>query len=359
MKKYYLFAVAVFLTVLYVSCTTPTPPAPPQEPSVQPQPAVQVQNDGLDAAMERAEKARQRASDFESPAYFPGEWETAEDLYARAGQLPKSNNNDIQRAVEAYNAAADSFDAVFALTIPLYAQAKEDEIMAIRGELINAGLRDAFPEYFIPADEEAVSALEQYEAKDYYAAKDSAERAYGMYDFMKETYGVWQIRQDIVEKGLDKFCPDEFDSADGFLSKAMEAYLAKEDMEALLNANEASQRYNNILKDGMIPYRDQQYSLAVAERQAAIDVRANIAVTEMFANAENVFNEAKRGMETEDYEETAREFFYARNLYAQAGAAASEKRRIAAEAIREAEEVIDEVIQNARQAESNTRGGTR
>jgi hypothetical protein len=139
----------------------------------------------------------------------------------------------------------------------------------------------------------------------------------------------------------------------------MDAYLAKEDMEALLNANEAAQRYNFILASGGLPYRDLQYSLAAAERQAALDVKADVAVREMFADADAVFNQAKRLMETEDYEETARELFYARSLFAAAGAAASDKRRIAAEAIQEAEEVIDEVIQNARQAESNTRGGTR
>jgi hypothetical protein len=139
----------------------------------------------------------------------------------------------------------------------------------------------------------------------------------------------------------------------------MDAYLAKEDMEALLNANSAAERYNFILAAGGLPYRDLQYALAAAERQAALNVKADIAVREMFAEADAVFNQAKRGLDSDDYEATAREFFYARSLFAAAGAAALDKRRIAADAIQEADEVIDEVIQNARQAESNTRGGTR
>jgi hydroxymethylpyrimidine/phosphomethylpyrimidine kinase len=123
-------------------------------------------------------------------------------------------------------------------------------------------------------------------------------------------------------------------------------------MEAILNANEASQRYNLVLEAGRIPYMELQHSLAAAERQAALDARADIAVQDMFAEAESVFNEAVRGLETQDYEGTTKEFIHAGTLFAAAGAAASEKRRTAADAIREAEEIIDEVIQNARQAET-------
>jgi hypothetical protein len=180
-----------------------------------------------------------------------------------------------------------------------------------------------------------------------------------MYDFMKQAYDVWLIRQDIVEAGLEKYSPDDFDSADGYFAKAMDAYLAKEDMEALLNANEAAQRYNLVLEAGRLPYAEHQYALAATERQAALDVRADVAVKDTFAGADSVFKGAAGLMESKNYEEAVKESINARDLFIESRLAALDKRRIAAEAIQEAEEVIDEVIQNARQAELNTRGGTR
>jgi len=305
------------------------------------------QPDTLDAATARAEEARKKAADFESPAYFPGEWEAAEAQYAGAGRA---------RTPAAYNTAADAFDSVFKLTIPLYAQAREDEIMTLRNSLVAAGVRAFFPDIFALADKTALSAQEQYKAQDYYTAKNTAAQALLMYQIMNSADNAWQVQREIKGREFETYDADNFKLAGDILNDAMTAYKAGNYTLAQENANEALIRYNLVLSVGWATYVELRFSMAEAEKKAALDIKANIAVSDLFTEADLTFKTSVDFYNSQQYEEAAKQFINSETMFIAASALASEKRRNAAEAIKEANEKVEKSNETARQAEILIKG---
>ena len=343
--------IAVIIILFFVSCASKPPPAPqeppsPQRPASSQQPAAssdQVSLDELNAAKEKAEKSRKTATDFESPSYFPGEWEAAEALFTQAGQISLNSDDNAKKAAGTYDAAADSYDAVFNLAIPLYAQAKEDEIMETRGELIAAGARDQFPDYFTPADQEALKAYDQYEEKEYFSARETAVEALGIYQALTAAYNTWLVRQSITEKGFENYDPESFDDADELLIDAMNDYTEKDIPKMREKVRDAAGKYNNVLAAGWPPYARLRFSLAETERQTALDNKADVATRDIFAEADSMYKKSTELLESENYEEAAKEFIRAETHYVMANTETLRKRRHAAEAIAEAEVRIEEL----------------
>jgi hypothetical protein len=313
----------------------------------------------LNAAIARAEAARQKADDFEGSAYFPSEWESAESRYADAQALPKAAGNDLRQAITAFSNVADAYDSIFNLTIPLYAQAREDEIMAIWDELVAAGARDSFPEFFTPADETAILAYSQYEAADYYSARDSAAKALEMYQALKVANAAWQVRSEIVKKNFESYSPDDFERADGISIAVGKYYEAGDFPSAQENAGEALQEYQSILAAGWKAYAEQHSLSAGNERQNALDNKANIATRDLFNQAETRYRSAGVSLGSRNYEEAANQFINAESMFIAATNSTIEKRNNAAEAILEANERIIESDETARQAEIIMEGGSR
>ncbi|MDR0291045.1 MAG: hypothetical protein LBI06_08935 [Treponema sp.] len=313
----------------------------------------------LNAAVTMAEEARQKAIDFESPSYFPSDWEDAEAQYAQARLTSQSGGEAIRMSIDAYSRVSAIFLSLFEKTIPLYAQAKEDEIMAMRGELIAAGIRDAEPEYFSNADRTALLAFDQYEVRDYYAARDTAALAFSMYLTLQNVYNALLARYEIIERSFEDYDPDNFDRAEDLLNKAMEAYGYGDISLAAESSSEAVIFYNMVLDAGWPSYAEQRFLRAEAERQAAMDMKAHIANRDFFAEADSSLRSAISSFEAEDFREAANQFIHSEAMFIIASTSATEKRRRAAEAIREARRKIDESAENAREAETVIRGGAR
>ena len=306
----------------------------------------------LQAATARTTEYRDRASDFGAEAYFPSEWEAAETLHERATAL-STTTDDIGGAIVAHNAAADSFASLFRLSVPLYAQAREDEIMMIRDGLVAANARASFPELFGPADRAAVVALEQYEARDYHAARDSAATAYTMFRVLETAFGAWQTRREIIWRGFADYARDNYDRAEEIIGEAIYAYLAGDFSLALENAIEAQARYSLVLSAGWATLAENRSSLARTERIAAVEARANVAAREAFERADSLYDMAVDSMQGEYFREAAEQFGEAVALYTFATTSTLERRRIATEAIREANRLIEEQIRAAQEADLN------
>ncbi|MDR1253041.1 MAG: hypothetical protein LBK62_12905 [Treponema sp.] len=368
MKIKYLsgFLLAVSLVLVSVSCKSA--PAPiPEEPSVadsastpeipvQPSGPAQASLEALQEAVARAEEARKRALDFESPSYFPTEWETAEAQNTAAGNLPTSTDTEVQEAVAAYKASADAFDELFSKTIPLYAQAREDEVLAARNELIATGLTDTFPEYLREADETALSALDQYEQKDYYAARDTAGKAMGKYVALKVAADAWLTREEIVNN--DFAARDGFAEADETALAAIDAYSGGDLDSALQGAEEARRRYTQVLTSAWAAYAADMGEAARRARQTALNLKANVAVRDTFNEAEGFYTQAAAALRDSRDKDAAGLYTESEIRFVLAGQAASEKRQIAEEAIREAEKKIEDSDEVASQAELFIQGGS-
>jgi hypothetical protein len=354
MKKtiFPIFLLFAIIALTSISCKT-TPPA-----ETAPTPST---TGAIRDALNRAgvEEARKRAQDFESPSYFPSDWEAVEAEYAEAGNMPKSNNSEIQQATAALNRITGTYNDLFKKTIPLYAQAREDEIMAARDELIHTGFTNVFPEYLKNADNMTLAALSQYEAEDYYAARDTAAAALDEYKTLQTGARVFIARQEIVDRGFIEYDPDNFARADEVTQAAMEKYEAGDKKAAVDSAEEALLRYNLVLKNGWTTYAADRRSSASAERERAISNKVNVAVREGFREADALFNHAEEIFKTEKFEDAAILFTESEALFVVAGQETDEKRRRAMETIRIAEEMIEASDETASEAERIIEGGSR
>jgi len=348
-KNLFLFCfIAAIIILLNISCKSQAPAVIEEPVQQQPSPAPQVQEAAPPAPRDsgadlgRAEEARKKAGDFEGNFYFPGEWEAAEALFARGD----------------YSKAADAFDSIFLLAIPLFAQAREDEIMAYRNSLIIGGARNSFPEFFPPADESALLAFSQYEQGDFYAAKDTAEETLLMFKVLAAAFDSWQIRQEINDRDFIFNDEDNFNRGGEILSDAMDAYKARNFPLAMETAEDALLRYNLVLAAGWEYFAETRAGLAEGERQAAIDSRTNIAARFIFNEAEANFISAQSLLESEKFEDAAKQFMDAEAMFFIANLTTSERRSHASAAIRQALENLERSDENARNAELIIEGGS-
>jgi len=295
----------------------------------------------------KADQARKQAKDFNSDKYFPSEWEQAEAQYKEA--------ND----AAGYSAVTDVYNDLFKKALPLYAQAKEDEIMAARGSLIATGFTDVFPQYLKNADDLALSAKDKYDAGDHYGANDAADAALNEYNTLLAGAKVYLTRQEIINRGFTQYDADNFLKADEISQAALDAFNSGNKESALASAEEAQLRYNIVLSNGWTTYAAERKEAAERERQLAVTARANIASRETFRKGDAALEIANESYEAEVYPDAALAFVDAEASFAISRKETEEKRIRAEEAIRIAEEKIEESSGAALEAEKIIEGGSR
>jgi tetratricopeptide (TPR) repeat protein len=362
-KSFVSFFCLISLCVLVFSCkSTPEaaeetgsePPAASFSTIPQEQP---VDYASLDRAIARAEEARQRALDFEAPSYFPSDWENAEAGYAAAGTQPRTTADEVVRAASLYNAAADVYDDLFRKTVPLFAQDREDEIVTVRDRVIATGLTGTYPEYFAMADNKAVEAWNRYEAEEYYPARDSAVTALQMYQSLAAAAEAWFKRQEIVNNDFYTYDPENFDRADAVGLAAISDYEEGNISQALDEAEEAALRYGLALNTAWEAHAGDRRQSAGRERQNALNAKANVAVKDGYDGASRVYSEAESFYQTGNFREAAGLYDQSVILFGRAAQTAAEKRRVAEDAIRAAEEKMAESDETAKNAELVLEGG--
>jgi len=362
MKKS-IFSLIILITMfalISASCkTTPETEPPPRVETQAPEPPPPQVSVDLSGPMAKAEAARKRAIDFNSPAYFPSEWEAVETRYAATGNMPKSTTSEMQNVADSYNAVSDAYDELFRKAVPLYAQAREDEVMAVRDEVIATGFANSFPEYLQNADDIALEALDQYEAGNYYEAKATAAKAQNEYETLMLGAKIFLARQEIVDRGFGKYDSTNFDKADEVTIAAMDQYEAGNKEAAIVSAEEALLRYNLVLSNGWTAYSSDRRRLAVLERDRALSDRANIASRDTFREAESIYTQAEDVFSTRNYQNAAILYTDAEAIYVISRQETEEKRLRAIESIRLAEEKVEESNVSAIEAERIIEGGSR
>jgi len=352
-KIYMAFLALTILSLTGISCAS-TPKQETKPPQKQ-----QATPAEITAVTSRVDKIRKSDMDFEVPSYFPSEWEDVEAQYAAAKNMPVSNSDEIKEAVAALNKVADRYGELFDMTIPLYAQAREDEIMAIREELVRSRFSALFPQYVEKADKIALTAKDQYDAKDYYAARETVAEALDEYEKLLIGAKILLARQEITDREFTKYDPENFEKADEISQTALEAYEAGNKKGAVESAEEALLRYNIVLTNGWIAYAAERRASATAEREIAIANKVNIAVRESFREADAVFNNAEDNYKSETYSTAAKQYTEAEALFVIAGQQTEEKRLFAQDVIRQAEEKIEESSETAIEAEKIIEGGSK
>jgi hypothetical protein len=305
--------------------------------------------------MARAEKERKLAEDFRSPSYFPAEWGTAETDY-RSITVDRTSTATVQEAEGRYNAAADTYHALFQKTVPLYAADLEAEVLKARDEAIAVGIQDYAPDYLDIADETALAAQSAYLAEDYYKAELDALEALDRYRSLKTGLEAYHIREEIEQRDFAGFDQTNFDRGDQILLAAADAYEGEAVKDALSGAGESKTIYDSVLKTGWAAYATQLRGLAQRERQNALDAKANVAVREDFTRVDQIYNQAESSYNSKIYNNAVDLYIRAEAGFVETALAAEEKRRIAQAAIEAAERKLVESENTAEEAEKILEG---
>ncbi|MDR3166885.1 MAG: hypothetical protein LBT93_02990 [Treponema sp.] len=338
----------------------PAPVAPPSTPAPDPNkgPPNQATLDALDAAITELDRIRQQVIDFEGPGYFPKDWDDAESQLRSAEERAKRDTQgDAQESLNRYQGVVDVYGELFRKTLPLYADARKKEIQEARDAAVQEGIQDVSPKHLLLADEKALEALNQYEGGEYYPAAASAALALDMYRLLKTGAAAYHIRQEIVRRDFIPYDPHNFDKADEAGLAAIAAYEAGQTAGLQDKAKDIQSLYALVLKTGWISFATERGAAASAERQAALDAKANVAVRKDFDAAAVLYNQAEGFFKAENYIEAAGLYVQAEYQFADTVKNAIEKRRAAETAIKLAEEKMVESDENARKAELIIEGG--
>jgi len=350
----------------------PTVPSEPAAPAVIPPGAVTsappvipadketaVSTEMLTVPKGRADAAKKRAADFGASAYFPGEWNAANSKYTAAANMPKKTQSDVRQAAEMYDSAADDYDEIFRKTIPFYAKAKEDELIAAREKLINTGYAYYFPEYLQNADDKASLASSRFKAGDYYSAKDTADDALNEYEILYTGAKILQVRRENVDLDFVKYDYANFEKADETALAADEKYKAGNKKAAEIGAQDALRRYNSVLANGWKADAGEKRATASLEREKALKEKANIASRDLFREADSVFNRAEKSFTVRNFQDAVVLYINSDSLFLQSRIDTEEKRQRALGIIKLAEEKIEESNETAIDAERIIEGGTK
>jgi hypothetical protein len=307
----------------------------------------------LNELLARVEAARNGAYAFDGPVYFKNETGAAEAAYVSANAgIETDTAEQIQDAITRYTQVAEAFEQVFKDSLPLYAGDRTREFAGARDRAFSEGALDLTPERTLAADGQAEEARKLYEEdKDYYAAAAAILDAIDKYRALTIGTRAYHVREQIEFYNFERYDPEGFTRADDLAVTAIDAYDGDDLETALDTAEECLLRYTVIFNSGMKTYANERRAAADTERRFSLEKKANVAVKDDFAQAQNVFDLAEGVFRKEEYIEASRLYFQAEFAFAEVTAAAERKRLLAEDAIKKAEESTAASEKTARNAE--------
>lgn len=337
---------------------TPEPSKPAPPPVVVVDTPDQAMVDSLADAKARAEKSRKQAFDVEAPSYFPADWKKAETSYLLGVEKAKVNKAVAYReAAEAYLSAAELYDAAAQRSLPLFADARRAEVVKAREAALKSGIGDISPERLGAADAVAAEAEALYKAGDYYGAAAKAQEARARYVALATGSKAASVKNEIDRRDFAAYDPSNYKLANDKLGAAMSSYDAGAIPASQGSAEEAQLRFNIALVKGKEMNASGYGKRAETQRNAARDLKANVAVKAGFEQAAAVLSEADATFKSERYDESADLYAEAESLFSVVRATAAEKRRIAQEAIDKAAKKLSDSEQTAKEADAVIEGG--
>jgi len=224
---------------------------------------------------------------------------------------------------------------------------------------VKAGAERLLPAQLAAADKVADTAQNQFESGDYYTAIATAQEARTRYIILKTGLDALSVQQEIDRRDFAQYDASNYSLAEQKLQASQQAYDAGDVSTAQNNAEEALLRYRLVLNKGREMYASGRSKSALAERQAAQDLKANVAVKSDFERAQVVFTDAEHAFKAEKYDEAADLYAQAEALFAEVKTVAAEKRAKALETMQAAQQKITATEDAAKKADTVLEGGSR
>ena len=364
-KRIVLFLLCLSALFFAVSCRAAPPPVEVEPPGVQVPadrpldgPPNQADLSALEAAAARAAQARSLAEMLDAPAVFPLEWDAAESLFEQAQrQRDTSTLGSTMESIARYERAAEAFDALTQRSAALAFELAFEQLEAAREAAIAAGAQEYTPEFLLHADNTAARGMREYEAGNFYAARDALQDAYAMYNTLTAALNAMTLREEISARGFEAHDPENIALGDEALFDAVEDFTSGYYQYALENAEKALSLFTQALITAWATIVTEAANTAAEHRQRALDYRANVAVRTEFDLAETIYNRANIALRGQDFETAVRLFDECKIMFIAVAETALERRQAAEEALRRADERLAESENIATYADELLEGG--
>jgi hypothetical protein len=235
-------------------------------------------------------------------------------------------------------------------------QVSLETIAAARAEAVKAGADKLVPERFAHADAVAESAGEKFESGDLKGFAGDGKEAQDRYKVLQIIAEAHNKQAEADRNDFFSVDPDSYMLAAEAGNEAVDLYDENELPEALIAAEDALNRFSQVIKNGWISKFDEKLVFAEESRIASQEAKANIASKPEYDAAEQIYNIALAAQDEEDYAKASESFHNAGGLFVKAYNSTVTKRQRAEEALYEAEQKLAESEEKA-QAASDLIGG--
>ena len=232
------------------------------------------------------------------------------------------------------------------------AEEKLQELDIVREEAVEAGIQnwDKLPDRFNNVDNTASSARDKFGKEDYNGALADASDALERYRILKTIAGAHNLKQEADKRNFFQYDEENYNLGLDAGNSAVDYFDQGSLARAAESAGESVLRFTDVLLNGWKAYAEEKGNEAEEWRQAALDVRANVAVRDMYQEADKVYERAFVDMRSDEHRTAADLFDQSKGLFRRSRDAAVDKRTKAEEALRQAEQKVSQSGENAKNA---------
>jgi hypothetical protein len=316
--------------------------------------------ESLANARKRAETARKQAFDLQAQSTLPVEWKVAESAFLRGRDgVAAAEGGKIEAypdALKAYVEAGDAFESLIKNALPLFADALRAEIAKARADAVSAGAGDLSPDRLDAADKDAADALSLYQTDDFYGAYEAGKNARDRYYALATGARAQKVKAEIDRRGFAAYDSGNYIRATDRLQNALTAFDEGKVAASLDAAEEALLRFKLALAKGSELYAGERGKAAVAQKAAAMDLKAQVAVKVDYEVAADKLSQADASFKAGKWDDAADLYGEAEKSFAVVTEAAAQKRAAAEKALEDAKLRMEESERTARDADAVIEG---
>jgi len=351
------------LIVFLASCAT-KPPAPKPEPTPPPvvvtpvkpapeQPAKpSISQEELDQLLAQAKELKKKAFDLKLFEVLSDDYKAADSLFA-TGQKAY-DDKDAPAAKEGLGKAIAAYQDLIARGVVEIAAARKKDAEDMKATAAKAQADSTQSERFDAGDA-------SFESADALVGDSKSEEAIPVFVAARIYYELaWkravaaELRTSIEDKDYAKWdsgnfqlAENKYQAEDGFWASDDETTRAQ-GLDAL---DEAILRYNLVVQKGREMVVATVKGKTDEAKQRSIDIKANVAVRDLFDSAQELYAEASSQVAAKDYEAAADSYDRAGTGFDEAYQAAADKRAAAQAAMNSADEATAESQRKAEEAD--------
>ena len=333
----YLILIGLFFPFILLSCTTV-----PNAASLE----------ALANARTAAEEARSKAEYVDGSTYCPEEWGLAEDRYsaAKAYAAPETKKEATTQTGE-WKGLNVAYQDIYGKSIPQFAGEQQKRLTAAREEAVKAGADDLVPEHVAKADEYSDSSKSKLEKNDFAGSIRDGKEALDRYKVLQTIAEAHNKQEEADNNNFFSVDADNYMLAAEAGNNAVDLYDKNQIPESQEAAEEALDRFTQVVKNGWVYSVEEKASVAKEWRDASQEVKADVAVKQEYDAADRVYNNAHVALRAEEYAVAAELFEQSGGLFSKAHDNALIKRERAEEALRDAELKLAESEKKAQTAQ--------